>query len=123
MSLISLIYAYLKVFLQNFGGWFNAKLACILCILNFLTGKTTAQVCKMEPVVGKASAFACNVSSKPSEVIFDTVDTLHADGGQISMVDKHIGMMKIYCILNLLSSMLLLTNIIKYVMSVSIDSQ
>ncbi|KAH0467267.1 hypothetical protein IEQ34_004505 [Dendrobium chrysotoxum] len=53
-------------------------------------GKTTAQVCKMEPVVGKASALACNVSSKPSEVIFDTIDTLHADDGQISMVDKHI---------------------------------
>ncbi|PKU76523.1 hypothetical protein MA16_Dca001127 [Dendrobium catenatum] len=54
-------------------------------------GKTTAQVFKMEPVVGKASTLACNVSSKPSEVIFDTVDTLHADDGQISMVDKHIG--------------------------------
>ncbi|PKU72078.1 uncharacterized protein LOC110096744 isoform X1 [Dendrobium catenatum] len=53
-------------------------------------GKTTAQVFKMEPVVGKASTLACNVSSKPSEVIFDTVDTLHADDGQISMVDKHI---------------------------------
>ncbi|KAL0924876.1 hypothetical protein M5K25_005735 [Dendrobium thyrsiflorum] len=52
--------------------------------------ETNAQVCKMEPIVGKASDLAFNVSSKPSEVIFDTVDTLHADDGQISMVDKHI---------------------------------